>query len=110
VKFLINSMLPPETVQLLRSAGHDVTTPAELGAHNLPDDVLIELSAADGRIIVTENASDFAAVTTCPVLFIRKEWWPAEALSTRLAEAIDRWAAANRQPGPWPRWLGAELR
>lgn len=103
-------MLPPETAELLNAAGHDAITPARLGAHNLPDEVLIELAAADGRVIVTENASDFAAVTTCPVLFVRKTWWPPDSLSSRLAAAVERWAAANRQPGPWPHWLLAELR
>ncbi|MEX1007986.1 MAG: hypothetical protein WD271_09110, partial [Acidimicrobiia bacterium] len=72
--------------------------------------VLIELAAADGRVIVTENASDFAAVTTCPVLLVRKAWWPPETLASRLAAALERWASSNRQPGPWPHWLPAELR
>lgn len=103
-------MLPPETAERLKTSGHDATTPADLGAHNLPDEVLIELAAADGRVIVTENASDFAAVTTCPVLFVRKAWWPSESLAARLAGAVDRWASANRQPGPWSHWLDAELR
>jgi hypothetical protein len=40
-------MLPPETAELLNVAGHDATTPARLGAHNLPDEVLIELAAAE---------------------------------------------------------------
>lgn len=103
-------MLPPQTVELLREAGHDAVTPAHLGAHNLPDEVLIELAAADGRVIVTENAADFAAVTTCPVLLVRKAWWPPGTLAPALAAALDRWALANRRPGPWPHWLPAELR
>src|SRR5262249_22445317 len=28
----------------------------------------------------------------------------------RLSEALDRWANANPEPGPWPHWLGAQLR
>lgn len=110
MKFLIDSMLPPETAELLKVSGHDATTPAYLGAHNVPDEVLIELAAAEGRVIVTENASDFATVTTCPVLFVRKAWWPNDSLAARLAGAVDRWASDNRQPGPWPHWLAAEFR
>jgi hypothetical protein len=110
LRFLIDSMLPPETVEHLDAAGHDATTQARLGAHNLPDEVLIGLATAEGRVIVTENASDFASVTTCPVLFVRKAWWPPESLATRLAAALDRWASANQKPGPWPHWLPAELR
>lgn len=110
MKFLIDSMLPPDAADRLNAAGHDATTPSQLGAHNLPDETLIELAAADGRVIVTENASDFAAVTTCPVLFVRKAWWPPGSLDTDLAAALDRWALPNKQPGPWPHWLPAQLR
>jgi hypothetical protein len=97
-------MLPPDAADRLNARGHDAVTPAQLGAHNLPDEVLIELAAADNRVIVTENASDFAAVTTATVLFVRKAWWPAGTLSAKLADAIDAWAPANKQPGPWPHW------
>ena len=110
MKFLIDAMLPPQVAELLSAAGHDTTTPSQLGAHNLPDDVLVELVATDGRVIVTENGSDFAAVTACPVLFVRKSWWPSSSLRTTLAHAVDRWSAATAEPGPWPHWLSAGLR
>jgi uncharacterized protein with PIN domain len=110
LKFLIDAMLPPWVAELLNEAGHDATTPSELGAHNLPDDMLVQLAAADGRVIVTENASDFAAVTAGPVLFVRKSWWPSAALSARLADAVDKWATANVAPGPWPHWLSSDFR
>lgn len=103
-------MLPPIVAELLEAAGHDANTPARLGAHNLPDGMLVQLAAPEHRAIVTENASDFAAVTICPVLFVRKAWWPASSLSSKLVEAIDRWAAANADPGSWAHWLAAELR
>jgi hypothetical protein len=106
VRFLIDSMLPPRVADDLAEAGHD----AVLGGHHLPDDALIQLAAAERRVIVTENASDFAYVTTCPVLFVRKSWWPEEVMATRLAEAIDRWASANPAPGSWPHWLSMDLR
>lgn len=110
MKFLIDSMLPPSTVELLEDLGHDATTPSMLGAHNLPDDVLVQLASAEDRVIVTENASDFAAVTDCAVLFVLKSWWPPGSLTQKLAEALDRWADANPAPGPWPHWLPADLR
>jgi len=103
-------MLPPETADLLDAAGQDGTTPARLGAHNLPDEVLIELAGAEGRVIVTGNASDFAAATTCPVLLVRKAWWPSDVIAPKLATALDRWASTNPHPGPWPHWLPIELR
>jgi hypothetical protein len=103
-------MLPPDAAELLLAAGHDATTPVRLGAHNLPDDTLIALAAAARRVIVTENATDFAAVTVCPVLLVRKSWWPQGSLAAKLADALDRWASANAQPGNWAHWLPADLR
>jgi hypothetical protein len=110
VRFLIDAMFPPQVAEWLNAAGHDAVTPAQLGADNLPDEVLIQLATAEQRVIVTENAADFAHVTTCVVLFLLKSWWPVKALGPRLAEALDRWAAAHPDPGAWPHWLEAELR
>lgn len=103
-------MLPPGVADLLGTAGHDATTPAELGAHNLSDDVLVALAAAGDRVIVTENASDFAAVTACPVLLVRKAWWPSESLGQKLSDALERWARVNAKPGCWAHWLPADVR
>lgn len=110
MKLLIDAMLPPAVAEVLDGLGHDCTTPSKLGAHNLPDDVLVQLASVDDRVIVTENASDFAAVTDCPVLFVRKSWWPAGSLAANLASALDRWAKANPEPGPWPHWVPDNLR
>jgi hypothetical protein len=107
LNFLIDSMLPPSTAALLDGLGHDATTPTQLGAHNLADETLVQLATAEHRVIVTENANDFAAVTDCTVLFVRKSWWPTASLAPRLAAALDRWANANPEPGPWPHWLPA---
>lgn len=52
-------MLPPRTAELLEGSGHDATTPAQLGAHSLPDDERVRLALLEGRVIVTENAGDF---------------------------------------------------
>lgn len=109
MKFLVDSMLPPRAAELLGAAGHDAATPVQLGAHNLPDGELIRLATIEGRVVVTENARDFADAT-CPVLLVRKSWCPAQALAERLSTAIDRWASANAEPGPWAHWLTADLR
>lgn len=110
MRFLIDAMLPPAAAQLLDALGHDCATPSMLGAHNLPDEVLVQLASAGDRVIVTENASDFAAVTECPVVFVLKSWWPGGSLAANLASALDRWAEANPEPGPWPHWLPDALR
>jgi len=103
-------MLPPSVAEFLHALSHDATTPSKLGAQNLSDDVLVHLASGDNRVIVTENASDFAAVTDCTVLFVLKSWWPTGSLASSLASALDRWAKANPEPGPWPHWLPADLR
>lgn len=110
MRFLIDGMFPAQVADRLRSAGHDAVTPDQLGAHNLTDDVLIQIASAEERVIVTENASDFAHVTTCEVLFVRKSWWPVEGLTASIAEALIRWAAAHPDPGPWPHWMEAAVR
>lgn len=110
MKFLIDAMLPPSVADLLDDLGHDATTPSKLGAHNLSDEVLVQLASADNRVIVSESASDFAQVTDCPVLFVRKSWWPTGSLASNMASALDRWADANPEPGSWSHWLPADLR
>lgn len=110
MRFVIDAMFPPEVAERLNVAGHDAVTPAQRGAHNLPDEVLVQVATAEHRVVVTENATDFAHVTTCPVLFVLKAWWPSPSLASDLADALDRWAAAHPDPGPWPHWLEAALR
>jgi hypothetical protein len=103
-------MLPPDLKDELDANDHAGVLPTELGAHNLPDDALIEIAAAEKLVIVTENASDFAHVTTCTVVLVRKSWWRPQRLVVELAAALGRWAAANPSPGPWAHWLDAEFR
>jgi hypothetical protein len=103
-------MFPPDVTRYLNERGHDARSPADLGAHNLPDDVLIAIAANEHRVIVTENAADFAQVTECAVLLVRKAWWSPEALASALAAALSRWAAANPRPSPWAHWLEPEYR
>lgn len=110
MRFIIDAMLPPSIVDHLAERGHDAVTPAQLGAHNLPDEVLIDIAAAERRVIVTENASDFAQATTCSVPLVRKAWWPRRALPHRPAAAIDRWAGRTPRPAPWVALLPPELR
>ncbi|MHB8452831.1 MAG: DUF5615 family PIN-like protein [Mycobacteriales bacterium] len=110
MRFLVDSMLPPRVAELLTAMGHVSVTPQGLGAHNLSDDDLIDMAEVEELVIVTENASDFAAVTTCTVLFVRKSWWRPASLTTNLAIAVYRWAEANPQPGRWPHWLAREFR
>jgi uncharacterized protein with PIN domain len=110
VRFLINGMLPPGLADHLREAGYEAVTPRDLGAANLPDDVLVEIASSESWVIVTENASDFANVTTCAVILVRKSWWPPEGLSVGLAKALIRWREEHPEPGPWAHWMEPGVR
>jgi hypothetical protein len=110
MRFLIDAMLPPRIKDDLAASGHAALSPTDLGAHNLPDDALIQIATAEKLVIVTENASDFAHVLTCPVILVRKSWWRPQRLEPELTAALDRWAVANPDPGKWAHWLDAELR
>jgi hypothetical protein len=110
MRSLIDAMFPPEVLDYLKAAGHNAESPTSLGDPKMPDKEIVEISTAEGMVIVTENSSDFAMVNMCPVVFALKAWWPAGALAIRLATALDRWAAANSAPGNWPYWLDARFR
>ena len=110
MRFLIDAMFPPHVAQQLNSHGHDAISPGTLGLYSLSDSSLVALATAEQRVIVTENAKDFARVTTCPVLIALKSWWPIQPLAHRMTASLERWAAANPEPGPWPHWLDAEFR
>lgn len=110
MRFHIDAMLPPRVRDELAARGHAGLLPTDLGAHNLTDDALIQIATAEKLVIVTENASDFAHVMTCAVVLVRKSWWRPRSLAAGLAAALDRWAAANPDPGPWAHWLDAGYR
>lgn len=76
----------------------------------MSDEELIELAQESNWIIVTENIRHFSGSHNIVVLFVRKAWWPDEALASRLAAALDRWAIANPEAGTYPQWLDAEYR
>ncbi len=110
MKFIVDSMFPREVCEYLRELGHEAVSPIDLGGHNMPDNDLIQTASEQEMVVVTENARDFVAVSSCSVLLIRKSWWPIGALTTRLVAAIDRWATVNPRPGHWAQWLEAEFR
>ncbi|MDQ3972934.1 MAG: DUF5615 family PIN-like protein, partial [Actinomycetota bacterium] len=57
MRFVTDAMFPPQVAERLKAAGHDALTPERLGAHNRPDEALIQVATAEQRVIVTENAS-----------------------------------------------------
>jgi len=51
-------------LDLLRKAGHDVSTPTDLGISGAPDPVHLIQAIRDDGVILTRNAGDFALLHT----------------------------------------------
>ena len=61
IRFYFDNHLANAVVKGLRKRGVDVQTAHEAGRSQLPDDILIHLATADGRVIVTQD-EDFPAL------------------------------------------------
>jgi predicted nuclease of predicted toxin-antitoxin system len=115
VRWLIDEILPPDTAAELNRRGHDATSVAGLGLAGQPDPAVFDRAVAEGRVVVTENVADFAALLdqrlrndepATPVVFVRKGDLPRRgALPHRLAERLHTWAEANPEPYLGPHWL-----
>jgi hypothetical protein len=51
-----------ELVALLRTAGHQVTTPADAGTTGTSDDIHLRYAAANSLVLLTKNPKDFAVL------------------------------------------------
>lgn len=65
MRLLLDAHFSPRRVgERLAAAGHDVLAIAEVPAHaGLPDAQVLELAAAETRVLVTRNAKDFDRMT-----------------------------------------------
>jgi predicted nuclease of predicted toxin-antitoxin system len=115
VRWLLDEMLPPDTAAELNRRGHDATSVAALGLAGQVDSVVFDRAVAEGRVVITENVADFAALVeqrlrndepATPVIFVRKGDLPRRgALPHHLAERLHTWAGANPDPYLGPHWL-----
>lgn len=105
--FLIDEMFPQATARILREKyGHDAVHVAEAGLQSRPDPEVAAMARAEGRVVITENARDFAAEQNVPQLFVLKRNFPrGGALAPALAEALDHWAATHPVPYVGINWL-----
>ncbi len=55
VRFYFDNHLPNAVVTELRRRGIDVTTAHQAGRMRVPDDELLRLATADGRVVVTHD-------------------------------------------------------
>jgi len=65
LRLLLDEHFSPRRVgDRLVTAGHDVLAIAEVPAYSgLPDEQVLELAAAEARVLVTRNAKDFDRIT-----------------------------------------------
>ena len=60
LKLLLDEMLNPSVADQLRQRGHDVVAVAESpGLRGQPDEVILAVAQAGGRVVVTEDRGDF---------------------------------------------------
>lgn len=114
MRWLIDEMLPPATADELRRLGHDAVHVNDAGLAGHPDPVVFDTAVTDGRIVVTENITDFAILLdqrlrndqpATPVLFVRKADLPRRgALAAHLADRLHRWAETHPDPYLGPHW------
>lgn len=100
IKFLVDEMFPVAAAVLLRDTYyHDAVHVAEVGLQATEDTQIAAAARAQGRAVVTENVTDFAAERDIMLVFILKRNLPVGgAQAAALAKALNRWAQANPNP------------
>lgn len=114
MRWLIDEMFPLAVAEELRARGHDAVAVAERDLQGAADDVVFDLAVREGRVVVTENFADFAALVEgrqagdepcIPVVFARKSSLPVGgALAARLADRLATLAKANPDPYQGLHW------
>ncbi|MDE0667927.1 MAG: DUF5615 family PIN-like protein [bacterium] len=114
MRWLLDEMLPPATAAELRNLGHDATTVVDTGLGGSDDAAVYEAAREHGRVIVTEDFADYAALAAhsqaadeqpATIVFVRKQCHPrGSALGPALARQLHTWAVDNPVPYPGVHW------
>ena len=76
--FLVDEMFPMATAVSMRDTyGHDALHVAEVGLRGEDDAQVAATARADGRVLVTENVTDFAVERDLTLVFVLKKNLPA---------------------------------
>jgi Domain of unknown function (DUF5615) len=104
--FLIDEMFPMAAAALLRDTyDHDAVHVAEAGLRAAEDAQVAAVARGEGRAVVTENVTDFAAERDVVLVFVLKKNLPAGGgQAAALAKALDRWAQEHPEPYLGPHW------
>jgi predicted nuclease of predicted toxin-antitoxin system len=93
VRLLVDQDVYAVTVQLLRSAGHDVVRVAEIGMARASDSVILEAALADARVVITRDL-DFGRLAldtsskTAGIVIIRLQPALMDAVHAELLRAL----------------------
>lgn len=106
-------MLPPSLADELTALGHAAVAAVREGLVGATDDEVYQRAVDEGRVLVTENSADFAALTErhaaaedplATVVFVRKAAFPASGLAHHLAAHLHAWAEATPEPSAGVHW------
>jgi len=104
--FLVDEMFPMATAVILRDTyGYDALHVAEVGLRGADDAQVAAAARADGRVLVTENVTDFAVERDVTVVFVLKKNLPAGGgQAAALAKVLDHWSQDHPDPYVGAHW------
>ena len=104
--FLVDEMFPMATAVILRDTyGYDALHVAEVGLRGADDAQVAATARADGRVLVTENVTDFAVERDVTLVFVLKKNLPAGGgQADALAKVLDRWSQDHPNPYVGAHW------
>lgn len=110
MKLLLDEMYPRRLSEQLRAAGHDVVAVVELPDLVGRDDAtVLAYARQEGRVVVTENVVDYAAVDTSEhagLLLVDARRWPRTPSGLpRLLQAIQAHLESAGQTAGLVEWL-----
>jgi Domain of unknown function (DUF5615) len=110
VRLLLDEMYPRRLAEDLRSAGHDVVAVVEFPElTGRPDREVAAWARDAGRMVVTENVADFAALDVADhggLLFVHpRRWRRSRSALPRLTRALETWLGRRAAAPPSVEWL-----
>ena len=104
--FLVDEMFPMATAVILRDTyGYDALHVAEVGFRGADDAQVAAAARADGRVLVTENVTDFAIERDVTLVFVLKKNLPAGGgQPAALAKVLDHWSRDHPSPYVGAHW------
>ncbi|HEY3185265.1 MAG TPA: DUF5615 family PIN-like protein [Gaiellaceae bacterium] len=109
MRLLLDAHLSPRRIgDPLRQRGHDVHTVADdIPLEGLPDERLLELGTAEGRIFVTRNGRDFAPIcrrwaeANRPHAGVIVIWTLSHRQYGEIVAGVERWLDRIPDPDAW---------